>query len=203
MTKKVQLRIEPNVAFKPSKIEFRTSARNAINTIVPLYGVGGVVDLANYCGFLVTFAHWVATSVVGWPVAQGWKNFVQEGLQLAKAVKSFCGAVETGVIIPKLKIVSGWILYWIFGSKFGLPPSGLIGPPTLASFLSQVVFEYSAFFDEFNGALKSFFFDRAGFLDTDQIGVSTGDTLTLTIYEVSHRRGDGACRTRSTSSSTG
>ena len=82
-----------------------------------------------------------------------------------------------------------------FLARFRIPPSGLIGPPSLVSFVSQVALEYSAFFDAFNDGLKSFWFATSnGLLAPEKVGVGTGDTLSMTVYEISHRGERGALR---------
>ena len=189
---KTSLTIEPNVAFESKTVTFRHASLDAIRHVVPVLIVGNVLNVASYCGWFVTISNAIVSRLFDIGIPDGYKNFFTDVVGVSKLVKAACSAFDLVDVLGDIKKAAAWSLYWYFGGQLGFPPSGLVGPPTLVSFLRQVAFEYSEFFDAFTGGLRSFYLDTASLLAPNQVGVDAGDTLKLTIYEVSHRRANGA-----------
>jgi hypothetical protein len=95
--------------------------------------------------------------------------------------------LESPAIITKAKPVVGWILYWDFQHRLGIPPSGLVGNPRSINFVAQLLLEYSGFYDAFLNSLKGFLYADFSPADPDANVLHSNDRMAFTIYEVSYR----------------
>jgi hypothetical protein len=95
--------------------------------------------------------------------------------------------------VTHAQTISEWVLYWYFaGAQFKVPPTGLHGQPTPISFLVRLALADAQFAQEFTAALHSYYYNGPFTTNVENYGVKSGDTMTLKLYEISTRGGDGA-----------
>jgi hypothetical protein len=181
--KTVELTIKPNVAFA-GEYTVQPGALLHLNTLAPIIFATGKIDIADYCGYAAKSL--IKMSEAHFPA--GLRQALLKSTQLmSKAFKSGCSVVEMGAIIPKLKPVTGWILYWFFQDRLRVPPSGLVGNPRLINWGAQLALEYSGFFDEFLNGLQAWVYDGFDPADPDASLARADDHIKIKIYEVSYR----------------
>ena len=127
----------PNVAFH-KQVKLSGSAIFNLNALAPIVFGIGLTDVADYC----SAAAKALTNLANDNVPAGLRNAtVKLAQKLSKLAKSGCSFVEIPAIITKAKGVVGWLLYWDFQSRLGIPPSGLVGHPRLINWGAQILLE--------------------------------------------------------------
>ena len=173
----------PNVAFH-KQVKLSGSAIFNLNALAPIVFGIGLTDVADYC----SAAAKALTNLANDNVPAGLRNAtVKLAQKLSKLAKSGCSFVEIPAIITKAKGVVGWLLYWDFQSRLGIPPSGLVGHPRLINWGAQILLEYSGFYDAFLNSLKGFLYADYDWSDPNANKLHTSDRMKFTIYEVSYR----------------
>ena len=183
ITRTVTLVAKPNVALE-SGFTITTTTRRVLTYLVPTVTGLGALALVDKCGLVVGAISSVITPHMPAKLRTAAKQAIGT---LKKLAKAGCNLAKAVAILTKLRATLGWIVFWTFENRLKIPANGLVGQPRLISFVAQLAFEYSGFFDAFMNGIRGYTY---GDLDIDQADkpvARNGDTMKIKIYETSYR----------------